>query len=79
MARPMTDRILSSVLWLTIMSLIAGAAIAGLFLVYSGFLNLLTRQFETAGMLAGTGLLLAAAAWVLVRHSDDLIDRRRTR
>jgi hypothetical protein len=72
----MTDRILSHCLWLIVMCLIGGAAMGGLMLIYSGFFNLITRQFESGGALTGAGLILSTGCWVLCKHSDDLIDRR---
>ena len=72
----MTDRILSRCLWLLIMSLIGGCAVGGLILMYSGFFLLITRQFETGGVVTTSGVALIAACWALCKHSDDLIDRR---
>ena len=73
----MTDRILSRCLWLAIMVLITGSAVAGLMFFYSGLFRLIGGQFEDGGLALGTGLLLAGGCWALCRHSDDLIDRAR--
>ena len=35
------------------------------------------QQFEAAGTVLGLGILLGVVCWVLCRHCDDLIDRRR--
>jgi len=66
---------LSGFLWLVIMSMIAGSAVGGILLIYSGLFNLIVRRFEQAGLSLGWGLLLAGGCWVLCRHCDDLIDR----
>lgn len=71
----MSDRILSRCLWVLIMGLIAGSALGGLVLMYSGLFKLITRQFEAGGVIAAAGVLLGAGCWVLCKHSDDLIDR----
>ena len=71
----MRDRMLSRCLWLVIMSMIAGSAVGGILLIYSGLFNLLVRRFEQAGFSLGWGLLLAGGCWALCRHCDDLIDR----
>jgi hypothetical protein len=72
----MTDRILSRCLWLVIMSMIASSALGGLILMYSGLFRLITRQFESGGIISFAGIALAAGCWVLCKYSDDLIDRR---
>ena len=72
----MTDRLLTRCLWLLIMSLIAACAMGSLILIYSGLFRLITRQFESGGVIATSGAALGAACWVLCKHSDDLIDRR---
>lgn len=71
----MTDRILSRCLWLVIMGLIAGSALGGLVLMYSGLFKLISQQFEAGGVIVAAGVLLGAGCWVLCKHSDDLIDR----
>jgi len=71
----MSDRILSRCLWLVIMGLIAGSALGGLVLMYSGLFKLISQQFEAGGVIAGAGVLLGAGCWILCKHSDDLIDR----
>lgn len=72
----MTDRILSRCLWTTIMGLIVGSALSSLVLLYSGLFKLITAQYETGGIVSGSGILVGVACWGLCKHSDDLIDRR---
>ncbi|HEY7119053.1 MAG TPA: hypothetical protein VH475_20855 [Tepidisphaeraceae bacterium] len=72
----MTDRLIFRCLWLLIMALIAGAGMGSLILIYSGLFKLLGRQFEAGGTVVGAGVILGVGAWVLCKHSDDLIDRR---
>jgi hypothetical protein len=73
----MTDRLLSRFLWTTIMGLIAASAMGCLVLLYSGLFRLITLQFEAGGVVTGAGILLGVACWLICKHSDDLIDRRR--
>jgi hypothetical protein len=72
----MTDRLLCRCLWLVIMALIAGAALGSLILIYSGLFKLLGLQLGAGGAVTGAGIALGVGAWVLCKHSDDLIDRR---
>jgi hypothetical protein len=73
----MNDRILSRSLWLVIMTMIAGSAVGGLLLFYTGLFRLISKEFEQGGLTLGSGLLLAGGCWALCRHCDDLIDRTR--
>ena len=72
----MTDRLLARCLWLLIMALIAGCAMGGLVLMYSGLFNLIGRRFQTGGVVIAAGVVLGAGAWLLCKHSEDLMDRR---
>jgi hypothetical protein len=72
----MTDRLLSRCLWLLIMVLIAGSAMGSLILMYSGLFNLIGRQFQAGGAVVGAGIILGVVAWMLCKHSEDLMDRR---
>jgi hypothetical protein len=72
----MTDRILSRCLWLLVMGLIAGSALGGLVLMYSGLFKLISQQFESGAVIAFSGILLGSGCWILCKHSDDLIDRQ---
>jgi hypothetical protein len=72
----MTDRLLARCLWLLIMALIAGSALGSLILMYSGLFSLIGRQFLMGGIVVGSGVVLGAGAWMLCKHSEDLMDRR---
>ena len=72
----MTDRLLARCLWLLIMVLIAGSAMGSLVLMYSGLFNLIGRQFQAGSAVAGAGIVLGVVAWMLCKHSEDLMDRR---
>ena len=73
----MSDRLLSRCLWLVMMCLITASAMGSLVMLYSGLFNLITRQFESGGTVFGVGILLGVGCWVLCKHCDDLVDRRR--
>jgi hypothetical protein len=70
------DRLLTRGLWLVVMCLIAGTAMGGLVLLYSGLFQLISMQLQAGGIVLGAGVLLGVASWMLCKHSDDLIDRR---
>lgn len=72
----MTDRLLARCLWLLIMTLIAGSAMGSLILMYSGLFKLIGRRFEVGGAVVGAGIVLGVGAWLLAKHSEDLMDRR---
>jgi len=72
----MTDRVLSRCLWLLIMILIASSAMGSLILMYSGLFNLIGQRFQIGGLVVSAGIILGVAAWMLCKHSDDLMDRR---
>lgn len=72
----MTDRVLSRCLWLLIMILIASSAMGSLILMYSGLFNLIGQRFQIGGLVVGAGVVLGVCAWMLCKHSDDLMDRR---
>jgi hypothetical protein len=72
----MTDRLLSRCLWLLIMLLIASSAMGSLVLMYSGLFSLIGKRFQTGGVVATAGIVLGVAAWMLCKHSEDLMDRR---
>jgi hypothetical protein len=72
----MTDRVLSRCLWLLIMTLIASSAMGSLILMYSGLFNLIGQHFQIGGLVVSAGIVLGVAAWMLCKHSDDLMDRR---
>ena len=72
----MTDRLLARCLWLLIMALIAGAALGSLILMYSGLFTLIGQQFLIGGIAVGSGVVLGVGAWLLCKHSEDLMDRR---
>jgi hypothetical protein len=59
------------------MALIAGSALGSLILMYSGLFNLIGQQFLMGGIIVASGIVLAVAAWLLCKHSEDLMDRRR--
>ena len=71
----MLDRLLKSGLRLTIMSLIMFTAGAGLILAYCGLFRLLAFQYSAALARVAGGFALGVAAFCLVRHGDDLMDR----
>jgi len=72
----MTDRLLSRCLWLLIMAMIAGSALGSLILMYSGLFTLIGRQFLMGSIAVGSGVVLGVGAWLLCKHSEDLMDRR---
>ena len=72
----MTDRLLARCLWLLIMALIAGSALGSLILMYSGLFSLLGRRFQAGGAVVSAGVVLGMGAWLLCKHSEDLMDRR---
>jgi hypothetical protein len=74
----MSERLVYRFLWLTVFGLIVASAMGCLIFLYSGIFKLITQQFAAAGTVLGLGILLGVACWVLCRHCDDLIDRRRT-
>ncbi len=71
----MMDRLLVTLLNLTVVTLITAVAAASLILGYSGLLLLLGAHFVggSAYMTAATGFALGAL--VLVRNRNDLVDR----
>ena len=72
----MTDRLLSRCLWLLIMILIASSAMGSLVLMYSGLFNLINQRFQAGSATASAGVMLGVGAWMLCKHSEDLMDRR---
>ena len=74
---PMSDRVLSRSLWLVVMCLITASAMGSLVMLYSGLFKLITHQFESGGTVIGVGILFGVGCWVLCKHCDDLVDRRR--
>jgi hypothetical protein len=74
----MSERLVFRFLWLIVMGLIVSSAMVCLIGLYSGVLKLITQQFESAGTALGLAALSGVTCWVLCRHCDDLIDRRRT-
>jgi hypothetical protein len=72
----MTDRLLARCLWFMIMALIAGSALGSLILMYSGLFTLIGQQFLIGGIAVGSGVVLGVGAWMLCKHSEDLMDRR---
>jgi polyferredoxin len=72
----MTDRLLARCLWLLIMALIAGSALGSLILMYSGLFSLIGHRFLMGGIVVASGMVLGVGAWMLCKHSEDLMDRR---
>ena len=71
----MMDRLLSTLLNFTIVSLIGGIATASLLFGYWGLMELLNARLYggTIHILASAGFAFAATA--LVRNRNDLVDR----
>ena len=70
----MSDAILRRTLRFTIVATITIIAMTGLILSYRGLYELLTAQWEAAGMKLGWGLGAAVAALLLIRYRGELID-----
>jgi hypothetical protein len=58
------------------MGLIAGTAMGGLVMMYSGLFKMISMQPKSGGIVLGVGVVLGLGCWLLCKHSDDLIDRR---
>ena len=70
----MRDAILNRSLRLTVVGMIAVTGFAALILGYLGFFELLWGNFPAAGARLGWGAGAGAAALLLIRYRDDLID-----
>jgi hypothetical protein len=71
----MFDRLLNSLLWVVVMSLIASTAIAGLILSYRGILHFCSGRLPSGASAIGAGAVLAFFSYLLCRHGNDLMDR----
>jgi hypothetical protein len=71
----MLDRLLQSLLWLSVMGLIMVCGGASVFCGYNALLRLLSRHLDEAcpSLLIGVGFVIAT--WMLCRHADELMDR----
>jgi len=69
------NRVLNSLLWGSVMGLLLVAASGSLYLGYWGLLALMGGDVVGAAGPLAVSVLLATAACLLGRHSDDLIDR----
>lgn len=71
----MLDCLLNSALWLTVMSMITGAAAGALMLSYRGLFDLCAARYTPGSIALASGVLLGFASYVLARNANDLIDR----
>lgn len=71
----MLDRLLNSALWLTVMSMITGAAAGALLLSYRGLFDLCATRYTPGSIALTSGILLGCASYLLARNANDLIDR----
>ena len=70
----MRDAILNRSMRLTVVGMIAATGFAALILGYQGFFELLWGNFAAAGAKLAWGAGSGAAALLLMRYRDDLID-----
>jgi len=70
----MVDRLLSSALRFTIVSLTGAVAAAALLLAYWGFLQSLQGKMVAGPVDLSMGVALAFGAWLLARNRNDLAD-----
>jgi hypothetical protein len=70
----MVDRLLSSALRFTIVSLTAAVAAGALLLAYWGFLQALQGKMVAGPIDLAVGVGMAFGAWLLARNRNDLAD-----
>jgi hypothetical protein len=44
--------------------------------MYSGLFSLIGHRFLMGGIVVASGVVLGVGAWMLCKHSEDLMDRR---
>jgi hypothetical protein len=71
----MIDRMIQRAMWLTVMGLIAAAAIGALILCYRGIYELCSRNLAVAAALIAPGVGLAIGSYLMARCGNDLMDR----
>lgn len=70
----MQDLLLARSLRYTILLVICAVTVAALLLGYRGMLELIAGDYRTGGIGLGWGIGSAAAALLLIRYREDLID-----
>ena len=75
MEQHMIDRLLSGGLHVLVMALISGASAGGLVCAHWAVLRLLSGALPGAAFHATAALALSLAAFFLIRHRNDLVDR----
>jgi hypothetical protein len=69
----MADRIVNSIWWLALMSMICVAGAVALFIGYRGLFELIAQRWTNGILFLGVSLLAAIAALQLCRHRNDLL------
>lgn len=69
----MTDRIINSAWWISVMGLICVVGVAGMYLVYRSLFDVLAGRWMAAmiGVTVGVGCAVGTVA--LCRHRDELV------
>jgi hypothetical protein len=69
----MSERIINSTWWLTVMGMICLSAAATLLLGYRGVFDLLAGRFEAGGASVTISLFCGVGSWALCRYRNDLL------
>jgi hypothetical protein len=69
----MTDRIVNSLWWLAVMSMICVAGWAALFLAYHGMFEFIAARWISGSIFTSISIVAAVAALQLCRHRDDIL------
>jgi hypothetical protein len=69
----MTERIVNSLWWLAVMSMICVAGCVSLFLAYHGLFELIATRWPSGSIFTTLSILAAVAAFQLCRHRNDIL------
>ena len=69
----MSDRIVNSTWWLTLMFMIAATGCTALFVGYRGMFELFAARWEAGASLVGISVACATATLMMCRYRNDLL------
>ena len=70
----MNAPLLARTMWITVMAMITGTAVGGLLMAHQGLFALFVGEFKLAAARVAVGAGLGAAAYLLCRYRNDLLD-----